>query len=416
MNVRLVYVSQWFTPEPAGPGTWIPEGLSKSSFDVCVLTAVPNYPEGKTYSGYRPYRFLMERINEILTLRSPVYPSHDRSAIRRALNYASFAASASWFGRKLLREADIALVYSSPATAAIPVVISNKMHGVPYVLLIQDLWPDTVLQTGMINSRFIAKTAEFFLNALDRTSTKNASRIFVISPGMKRALIGRGVPDEKVTVLYNWVDDSLVVPRSRTEKLRRELGIPEGDLLFMYAGNHGSAQGLSSWIEAIRRCQDLENLHFVFMGSGTEKKLLQLQAQDAGIKRVYFIEPLPLNDFVIQSADADAQIISLKDSPLFSMTIPGKVQTCLAQGNAVIGSLTGDAATLLLESGAGIIGNPEDSVSIEKVIRQASSEGSQGLKSRGMQGRDFYISKLSSDMGISTLSQVLRENARPCKS
>ena len=416
MNVRLAYVSQWFTPEPAGPGTWIPEGLSKSNFNVCVLTAVPNYPEGKTFAGYKPYRFLMERINEILTLRSPVYPSHDNSAIRRTLNYASFAASASWFGRKLLREADIALVYLSPATAAIPVIISHKMHGVPYVLIVQDLWPDTVLQTGMINSRFISKTAEYLLNALDRTSTRNANHIFVISPGMKLALVGRGVPAEKVTVLYNWVDDSLVVTSERTDKLRRELGVPEGDLLFMYAGNHGSAQGLSSWIEAISRCQDLKNLHFVFMGSGTEKKALQLQAQKADIKRVYFVEPLPLSDFVSQAADADAQIISLKDSPLFSVTIPGKLQTCLARGSAVIGSLAGDAATLLLESGAGIIGNPEDPVSIEKVIRQASSEGSQGLKSRGTQGRDFYTSKMSSDTGISTLSQVLRANARQYKS
>lgn len=406
-QLRVAYVTQWFTPEPAGPAAWIADALQDEGFLVNTVTATPNYPAGIVYPGYSPWRVAREAINGISVLRCPVYPSHDRSAGRRAVNYMSFALTASWVGRRILNSADVALIYSSPATAALPAMIAHRRSGVPYVLLIQDLWPDTVLQTGMIGAGPGSRFAEGILTRFDRNSTDHASHIIVISPGMRQALIARGVPASKITVMFNWIDESLLCPRVRSGSLRKRLAIPDDDLVFMYAGNHGSAQGLQAWIEAVAHTQDLHDLHFVFIGSGTEKAQLVERAGGLRLNRIHFMNTVGVDEFAELAADADAQIISLKDSPLFRITIPGKVQSCLALQSAVIAAVAGDAANVLTDAGAGILAVPEDPASIERAVRQAHTEGRSLLKERGESGRKYYLESMCRDRGAGVLKSVL---------
>jgi glycosyltransferase involved in cell wall biosynthesis len=411
-RIRLAYVSQWYAPEPTGPAVWIAEALRDGPFSVHAITGIPNYPTGVVYPGYRPWRSMRETIGGIPLVRCPVYPSHDQSALRRAANYASFALSASWVGRRVLDSADVALVYSSPATAAVPAMASHKRANLPYVLLIQDLWPDTVLQTGLLDPGRMRRIAEDVLTRFDRVSTAHAAHLLVISPGMKAALVDRGVPENRISVMFNWVDESVLFPRPRVGGIRGELGIPPGDLLFMYAGNHGSAQGLMPWIDAIAATQDLANLHFVFIGDGTEKAAMVARADRLALDRTYFRDPVPIETFAEVAADADAQVVSLTDAPLFRITIPGKVQSCLALSSAVVAAVAGDPATVLADSGAAILANPGDCESIERAIRRAHAEGAEGLQKRGAAGRDYYLQKMSRTSGSEVLTATLLAAAR----
>jgi glycosyltransferase involved in cell wall biosynthesis len=320
--------------------------------------------------------------------------------------------SASWVGRKILKSADVTLVYSSPETAAIPALIAQNQSSTPFVLLIQDLWPETVIETGFLNSSVVRGVAESSLSTLDQVLCKKAAHILVIAPGMKEALVARGVPAEKISVMFNWVDESVVFPQARRGELRARLGIPEGDLLFTFAGNHGAAQGLSAWIQAIENVRDLKNLHFAFIGEGTEKKALMDMVATKGLQRTYFLESLELDEYVRLAADSDAQIVSLSDSPLFRITIPGKVQSCLALGAAIIGSVAGDAAHIIGESQAGFIAKPDDIADIERAIREAHSVGQTGLKKAGDAGRSYYLGHMSSEIGSKIMGEALRSAAR----
>lgn len=391
---------------------WIAEALRSGPFSVNTITAVPNYPQGVVYPGYRAWRATREVIGGVSTTRCPVYPSHDRSAVGRAVNYSSFALSSTWVGRKVLNSADVTLVYSSPATAALGAMVAHSRAHVPYVLLIQDLWPDTVLQTGMLESGAIANVAERVLSRFDDRSTEGASHILVISPGMKDALVGRGVPKSKISVMFNWVDESVLYPRKRTGALRRDLGIPPQHLVLMYAGNHGAAQGLWAWVEAMEGTRDLGDVHLVLVGEGTEKASLRERVDALGLDNVHFHPPVSVDDLATLAADADAQIVSLTDAPLFRITIPGKVQATLALGSAVLGSVAGDAAAVLEESGAGILAAPEDVCGIEAAIRQARTEGRSGLVARGLHGREFYLQHMSRTTGTEILTRVLQDAAR----
>lgn len=405
---RVAYVTQWFLPEPTGPAVWIAQSLQNLGMTVRVITGVPNYPRGVVYPGYSAFRSQSETIGGVQSIRCPVYPSHDGSALRRATNYLTFALSASWTGRKILRSADVVLVYSSPETAAIPALLAHFGKGKPYVLVVQDLWPESALQTGFINSRLAKSSAKWALESLDSTVCRNASHIVVIAPGMKDALVARGVAQEKITVIFNWVDESIVFPRSRTGALRDQLGIPDQDLLFTFAGNHGAAQGLTAWIKAIAAVRDLKDLHFAFIGNGAEKPMLEKMALSLGLERTHFLNYMPIEQYVELVADSDAQLISLTDVPLFRITIPGKVQSNLALGRAIIASVSGDPADVIRNSGGGFVAAPGNISEIEEAIRLAHAEGQSALLSRGKASRKFYQEHMSQEKGSTSLRNVLK--------
>jgi len=403
----IAYISQWFPPESSGPSLWIAQALAASGFNVKVITAIPNYPKGVVFPGYKAWRVKKEKLHDMDTLHCPIYPSHDHSALKRMVNYSSFAITSILFGMKICKGADAILVYSSPATSALPAMTANLVFKRPYVLFIQDLWPDTVMQSGMLKGNKAGKVVGNLLGRFDRVSTLRAAHIIVISQGMKKALISRGVPESKITVIHNWVDEDAVKPVKRTGELRGQLSVPESDLLFMYAGNHGIVQGLHDWISAVASVQDLENVHFVFIGDGAEKQRLEARASQLALKRIHFLDPVGALEFSTIAAEADAQIISLRNEPLFEITIPGKVQSSLAKDMAVLGSVQGDAAVLLSESGAGIIAAPEDPAGIELIIRQAHAEGADALALRGVAGGEYYRQTMSAERGSRMTASVM---------
>jgi glycosyltransferase involved in cell wall biosynthesis len=229
---------------------------------------------------------------------------------------------------------------------------------------------------------------------------------------MKQALMSRGVPQEKITVMFNWADESVLFPRVRTGHLRRQLGISDDDLLFVYAGNHGSAQGLEAWILAIQAIEDLTDLHFVFIGDGAEKSKLERMAQSLRSQRIYFLDHMAIEEFARHIADCDAQIISLTDAPLFQITIPGKVQSSMALGSAMIASIAGDAAAIIGDSGAGITAKPCNQLDIENAIRQAHAEGQAALRRRGELGHEYYLKYMSSDIGSAQLADALHSASK----
>ena len=158
--MRIGYITQWFPPEP---GTVVPEsiarGLAAHGHEVDVITGFPNYPTGRIMPGYRVRPYQREQHAPGITVhRAPLFPSHSRAAVPRMANYVSFAAGAAAVSRVRVPRPDVWLVYSSPATAAIPAARLARRHQAPIFLLIQDLWPDSVNDSGFVGRRSRAAT------------------------------------------------------------------------------------------------------------------------------------------------------------------------------------------------------------------------------------------------------------------
>lgn len=238
---------------------------------------------------------------------------------------------------------------------------------------------------------------------------QSASRVAVISPGMRRVLVRRGVPEDKVSVVFNWVDETVIVPREPSGRLRRALALSGQGFVILFAGNHGEAQGLSAWVDAMTHLGPDSRTHLVLMGNGTQKPMLQDRVRRLGLQEtVHFLPSVPVTEVSDYTADADVSVVSLKDDPLFRVTMPGKTQAVLAQGKPVVCSVPGDAAEIIRAAGAGWTAQPDDPNSIAQAIRQAMQASPQERGLRGDAGRQYYMDHMSREVGSGRPADILR--------
>lgn len=405
-RIRLGVVSQWYDPEPAAVAGSICRTLVALGYETHVLTGFPNYPTGKVHSGYRIKPYQYELLRGVHVHRVALVPSHDRSAVRRAGNYLSYAMSAA-ARLRILRSVDVWLVNSTPATVALPAMVARAVFGRPYVLLIQDLWPDSVVESDFLARGRVLSAIERGIHAFCDASYRGAASIAVTSPGMAEILARRGVPTDRLTFVPNWVDETLFRPVAPDEALARELGL--SGFTVMYAGNLGDLQCLETAIDAARLLADVADLRLVFIGTGVAEPRLRAAAE--GAANVTFLGQQPVSLVPRLLALGDVQLVSLADLPLFHATLPSKLQSTLACGRPVLGSVPGDAARIIEQSGAGLAVPPGDARALADAIRRLHALGPEMREAMGAAGRHYYLNHMSAEVGGTALARLLKHAA-----
>lgn len=403
--MRIAFVTQWFPPEPGTfVGAAIADGLAERGHHIDVLTGFPNYPTGRLHPDYPLQRYRCdERSTRVRVHRAPLYPSHDQNPIKRMANYTTFALSASWTARARLPRPDVWLTYSSPATAALPALTVPRRLAAPSYLIIQDLWPDSVIESGMTAGR-VGRVIEKSLHAYCNYAYRRVDGIGVISPGMAEILVDRGADPSRVHFTPNWISDGHLRPEeTASDDRRRALGLGEGRL-FMYAGNFGELQGLPELVEAFARCPQAR---LALVGDGIVKSRLHAQVARLGAGNVSFHPTQDSNRIGEFIAASDVQIVSLKDSALLRATMPSKVQTSLAAGRPILAHAAGDVADTVVGGGAGVAAPPGNLTAtvdaISALVRLPDAE----LLAMGRRARLHYLEHFSPDAGLDRLESML---------
>lgn len=409
--VAVCYITQWYPPEPVGPSHWIPEKLATAGLEVRVLTGIPNWPTGEVASGYQAWKPMRELINGLRVRRTPLYPSHDSSAARRFLNYVSWALSATVFGLAEIRTSDVTVVHSSPATAALPAMVARLLLKRPYVLMIQDLWPDSIYSSGFLSSKRVRNLVDATVGRFVDRSYRWASHITVLSPSMKGLLVARGVAPDKVTLVYNWIDEDALAPSPPDPDFRPSLGIAADDFVAMYAGAHGPAQGLDVLLDAMALVSPDSKVHLVMVGDGIDAPRLKERASALGLDdRVHFVGRMPQDRMPALMATADVQVACLKDTELFRVNMPSKIQTILALGQPILAVMAGDPAEFVTGAGAGWAADPDDPAAVSAALQSAADCDSSRLRAMGDSGRRAYEEHMASRVGANILSGVIRRS------
>jgi colanic acid biosynthesis glycosyl transferase WcaI len=402
--MRILFLTQWFDPEPMFKGLAFAKALRERGHEVEILTGFPNYPGGKVFPGYRIRPFLREVMEGIPVLRVPLYPSHDTSAIRRIANYATFALSAATIGAAAVKPADVMYVYHPPATVALPAIMIQGMRRIPFVYDIQDLWPDTLSATGMVNNGFLTGLVDRWCRMVYRA----ASKIVVLSPGFKDVLVHRSVPEEKIEVIYNWCDEGQIPKAPKNESLAKELGF-SGRFNVLFAGTMGKAQALEAVLDAAGRIGGrIPEIQFVFVGGGIDVDRLQEIARERRLTNVLFLPRRPVSEIGEILNLADVLLVHLKDDPLFRITIPSKIQAYLAVGRPILVGVRGDAADLVRRAGAGVDCLPENPESLSEAVEKFYRMPRAFLNEMGDNGRRYYQKELSLSTGVSRFEEVFR--------
>ncbi len=397
--MRILLLMQWFDPEPQIKGLAFAKKLRDLGNDVEVLTGFPNYPGGIIYPGYSIKFFQVEMMEGIRVMRVPLYPSHDASAFRRILNYVSFGIASFLAGLLVVSRKDVIYACGPPVTVGVGAALISLVRRIPFVYDIQDLWPDSLGATGMFNNSFGSK----IVGNICKWVYSRATHITVQSPGVSDRLIARGVPAQKVTVIFNWCDEaSIVTGLTKRNKLSRsnQNAIPSSTFDVLFAGNMGKAQDMDTVLETGRLLQ-IENpvIRLLLLGGGIEVPRLQKSVKDQNITNVTFLPRVPMAEAGTLLARADVLLVHLKDDPLFKITIPAKTQAYLAVGKAVVMAVAGDASRLVLESNAGVCAQPSNARSIADAIQKLAALPPSELKKMGENGRAFYWANMSLDVG-----------------
>jgi colanic acid biosynthesis glycosyl transferase WcaI len=400
--MRILLLNQWFHPEPSVKGLPFARALRDLGHEVEVVTGVPNYPDGHVYPGYRVRPYARETMDGIPINRMPLYPSHNRSAIGRATNYISFALSAA-VGVLLAKRSDVAYVFHPPATIAFPAIVLKLLRGVPFVLDIQDLWPDTVAATGMVGSPRALALLRWFC----AIGYQQAARIVVPSHGFKAALQARGVSADKIDVILNWCDEPALLRGEPTPPRSAD-----GRFEVVFAGTMGAAQGLDAVLGAATiLLGSAPRVRFTFIGGGIDVDRLRARVTAESLTNVRFVERQSMEKISGFLSSADALLVHLKDDPLFRITIPSKTQAYMALGKPIVMAVAGDAATLVNDARCGITCVPGSPESIAGAVLQLAALTQDERFEIGRNGARFYQQQLSMAVGVREFEGVLRETA-----
>lgn len=400
--MKILLLTQWYPPEPGVLLQELAQTLQSKLHDVTVLTGFPNYPSGYLYRGYRLRLYQREVLAGVPVIRVPLYPSHGLSRIKRVLNYISFAVSSSILGFWLAPRPDVIFVYHPPLTIGMPAWILSRLWRIQFVYQIQDMWPETLSATGMIENPFLLSSVGRFA----RWIYAKASLILAISPGFKKNLIDKGVSSEKVRVISNWMEGGLTKSITPDAKLAHDLGLANR-FNILFAGNIGEAQGLETVLEAAKLLKGHPGVQFVFVGDGTALPRLEKRAVDQLIANVRFLGRFPHNAMPGLYALADVLLVHLKDDPLFRITIPHKILNYMASGKPILAALAGDGANLVIEAGAGISCPPGRPEALAAAVRYFLAMPDDERKAMGDRGRQTVRIQFSREALIDKIEKAL---------
>jgi colanic acid biosynthesis glycosyl transferase WcaI len=397
--MRILLLTQFFDPEPHLKGFNFAKRMVELGHSVSVLTGFPNYPGGKVYPNYRIRILQRECIDGVEIFRVPLYPSHNRSSIQRIFNYASFFLSSLIYGLFFLKKPDVIYAYHPPITTGASAAIIGFFRRIPFVLDIQDLWPDTLVISGMVNSGILMK----IIDSLCGWVYSRASKIVVLSQGFKGLLEKRGISPQKIVKIYNWCDENRIgkiKPKSKN-----------GIFNVVFAGTMGVGQALEYVLDAADILRDTPDVKFQFVGNGTEVSRLKDIALGKKLQNVEILPSVRMEEMSTVFNSADALLVHLKQEELFKITIPSKTQAYLYVGRPVIMAVHGESSDIVAQAGAGVCVMPENAEEIAKAVLHLSQLSNSELESLGFNGTKFYTEHMSFENGVNEFLKIFSELA-----
>ncbi|KIL49807.1 glycosyltransferase family 4 protein [Jeotgalibacillus soli] len=407
MKKHILVIAQYFYPEQFRINDICTEWV-KRGYKVTVITGIPNYPQGKYYNGYGLFKKRKEMYNGIEIIRIPLIP-RGNNPIMLALNYVSFVVSGFFWKALTKIKADYVFIFEvSPMTQALPGVWYAKKRQIPCYLYVQDLWPENVeIITGIKNKHIIGAIGKM----VDYIYTR-CTKIFTTSHSFVKSIENRGVPAEKVEYWPQYAED-FYIPLEKTSNPKIAI---DGAFNIIFAGNIGHAQGLDILQKAalIIKEKNLErNIRFNIVGDGRYKnELIDLVKSNNVSDMFNFIEKQSANRIPEFMAASDAAFLSLTNSPLFSMTIPAKLQSYMACGIPIIASADGETNQIIKEADAGLSSPAGDAQKLSEIIIELSSKSSKVLKQLGFNARNYYDENFNKEELLNRMDIHFRDNQK----
>lgn len=402
MKPRLCILSQFFPPEmgaPQGRLSELGERLIERGWEVEALTALPNYPTGRLFDGYKPFEPRVETIGRIRTVRVPLYPSKT-GFTKRLASYFSFVAAASFWGPKLCARPDLIFVESPPLFIGYAALYLSRRWNCRFVFNVSDLWPDSAVDMGIIEAGSIAVR---LAARLERKLYRAAVGITGQTDDILETIRSRSgsTPTEIIT---NSVDPTRF-GRHRADPTASQLLGDEPGPIFIYAGLLGFAQGLDQILDAAIALPPASPGRFVLVGDGPVREHLLDRIHRENITRVRVLPMQPRERVPALLAAADIALITLGGR--IHGAVPNKIYEAMASAMPIIIAAEGEAARRVQTAGAGIAVAPQNTAELVAACRTLIENPTQGIE-YGTNGRRAAESIYNRDLVAARLDRFLR--------
>lgn len=385
MPVRIMIVSHYFPPEIGAPQARLSELASawqESGIDVTVLTGMPNHPTGVKPPSYRNAIRRIENAHGSRVVRTWLYATPNEGILKKTLSHLSFMTTSVLLGARPTGGQDVVLV-SSPTFFSIGSAwLLAKFKRAKFVVEVRDLWPAIFVELGVLRNAAVISVLEW----MELAAYRAADAVVVVTEGFHDQIAARGIDAGKIVTIPNGADLERFSPRPGSDKIRTRLGAGPADVLVLYLGAHGISQGLGTVVEAAARLQGFP-VHFALVGEGAAKTGLAADVRKRLLNNVTMLGGVSRDEVADLIATADICLVPLRDVPLFGTFIPSKMFEYLAMGKAVVGSLRGEAASIL-EAAGGFVVAPENPEELAAAIISLSTDPSRRTV-MGENGRAF---------------------------
>lgn len=382
--MRILVITQYFWPENFRVNDLVKEFVERGH-QVMVLTGIPNYPAGKTFEAYRDDPAAFSKFEGVSVVRVPMLP-RGAGSFRLILNYLSFVVGAAVWGTWRLRNIafDVIFVFEpSPVTVGLPAVLLSKLKNAPVVFWVLDLWPETLAALGVLRSTQVLTS----VGRMVRFIYDSCTLVLGQSRGFLDSIAKYCTDKTKIRYFPSWAEDVFI---DTNAKPAAEIPLFPGGFSVVFAGNIGEAQDMPAVLDAAERLKDNPSIRWIIVGDGRKFEWLQNEVTKRGLKERFLLPGrFPVERMPSFYAHADVLLVSLKRDPVFSMTIPGKVQSYLMAGIPLIGMLDGEGANVIREAKAGFACSAGDGAALAEIVLKMSVMSVETCSSLGINGRRY---------------------------
>lgn len=402
MSKRVLLVTQYFYPENFKSND-IAFELVKRGYEVDALVSIPNYPEGKFFSGYGCFKKRHEIINGVNVYRAFQIP-RGKGGLRLILTYISYViTSVCWvlFYFAWKKRYDAIIVHqTSPIFQAIPAIILKKLRQTPVYTWVLDIWPDAMKSGGGIKNKRL-------LSIVDKIVIwvyKNSDKILISSKRFADLILPKGDFSDKLIYFPNWSDD---VMQSQIEDVLIP-ALPDG-FRIMIAGNLGTAQSLDCVAQAMLLLKDEAEVKWVFVGDGSRKEWLESFINENNLQdSAVCVGRYPASYMPYFYKQASAMLVTLRAGfPHLEAVVPARLQSYMSAGRPVLAMIGCGGADIIAEADCGYSAPAENAAAFAELVRNVVLFDKEAFEKKGRNGREYFLKHFTKEHCINNLCEIM---------
>lgn len=412
--MKILFLPAYFTPEHAASpylGRNRNQAFADAGFEMFTYTPIPTRGvDAATRKEYKKHKRKELLFDGKMTVRRFSLYGEGKNPILRALRYTIQCLKQFWFGAfsKEAKRCDVIFIASTPPIQGAMAAMVKKFNKKPIVYNLQDIFPDSLVGTGLAKKDGllwkIGRKIEDF-------TYRNADRIIVISEDFKRNIMKKGVPEEKIDLIYNWVEEQAVVnvPRENNILFDR-YGLDRASFYVTYCGNIGLTQNMDMLLDIAEELKDIKDLKFVLVGAGAYLEQVKRIKTEKSLENVLLLPFQPYEEISHVFSLGDIGLVISKPG-VGENSVPSKTWSIMSASRPVLASFDeNELKTIISNNSCGIFTKAGDKQDFIDALMSLYNNR-ELCRQYGANGRQFIMDNLTKDVGTGKYVEVMKKVA-----